>query len=290
MRMEEFVARRRTVDTRVGEIAYTEFGEGPTALFVHGVLVNGLLWRNVIEQVADVRRCVAIDLPLHGGSPPSADMSFHGFADAVAALHEALDLGPVDLVGNDTGGLVCQLFAVAHPEKLRSLTLTNCDVHDNVPPDAFKPAVELARQGLFSAGLRAVLEQEGRTGLDAAFSIAYEHPERQPEELLRGYVEPVVGTEERGRLFDQRMADADPDTLVRVESRLRELHVPTLLAWGTADDFFSMEDARTLLGILPRAELVTFEGAKLFFADERADELIPHLRRHWAVALEEVAV
>lgn len=83
------------------------------------------------------------------------------------------------------------------------------------------------------------------------------------------------------------MAEADPGTLVRIESRLRGLRVPALLAWGTADDFFSMEDAHTLLGILPRAELVTFQGAKLFFADERADELVPHLRRHWAAALTE---
>lgn len=151
MDMRDFQARQRTVATSVGDIAYTEMGEGPVALFVHGVLVNGLLWRNVIERVADVRRCVAIDLPLHGGTPPTEDMSFHGFAEAVAALHEALDLGPVDLVGNDTGGLVCQLFAADHPERLRSLTLTNCDVHDNVPPEAFKPVIELARQGQFAA-------------------------------------------------------------------------------------------------------------------------------------------
>jgi len=284
MEIGEFLRHRKTVQTRVGELAYTDIGEGPVALFVHGVLVNGLLWRNVIGQVADARRCVAIDLPLHGGSPPTADMSFHGFADAVAALHETLDLGPVDLVGNDTGGLVCQLFAVRHPERLRSLTLTNCDVHDRVPPEAFKPAVELAKQGAFSAGLRAVLEQDDPAALRAAFAIAYERPDRLPVELLRAYLEPVVGTEERGRLFDQRMAAVDPDTLVRIEPELRRLDVPTLLAWGTADDFFTMDDAQTLLGILPRAELVAFEGAKLFFADERADELVRHLRDHWMAA------
>ncbi|HWH32558.1 MAG TPA: alpha/beta fold hydrolase [Egibacteraceae bacterium] len=288
MEIAEFLQHRRTVRTPVGEISYTDVGEGPAALFVHGVLVNGLLWRNLVGQVADVRRCVAIDLPLHGGSPPTADMSFEGFADAVAALHEALDLGPVDLVGNDTGGLVCQLFAAAHPGRLRTLTLTNCDVHDRVPPDAFKPAVELARQGQFARGLRAVLEQEDPQALRDAFAIAYEHPERLPVELLRAYLEPVVGTPERGELFDRRLAAVDPDTLVRIEPQLRGLDVPALLAWGTADEFFPLDDARTLLGILPRARLVTFEGAKLFFADERAAELAPHVREHW-LAHEEVA-
>ena len=284
MDVREFLAQRRTVSTSVGDVAYTEIGEGPVALFVHGVLVNGLLWRNVMEQVAGERRCIALDLPMHGGTPPTEDMSFHGFADAVEALHEALGLGPVDLVGSDTGGLVCQLFAARHPERLRSLALTNCDVHDQVPPDAFKPGIELAKQGLFSAGLRAVLEQEDPAALQAAFAIAYEHPERLSVELLRAYLEPVVGTEERGRMFDRRLAEVDPDTLVRIEPELRKLDVPALLAWGTADDFFSMDDARTLLGILPAARLVTFEGAKLFFADERADELVPHLRAFWKEA------
>ena len=44
----------------------------PAALFVHGVLVNADLWRNVIWDVADMRRCIAPDLPAHGATPASA--------------------------------------------------------------------------------------------------------------------------------------------------------------------------------------------------------------------------
>jgi pimeloyl-ACP methyl ester carboxylesterase len=66
------------VQTRVGEIAYAERGEGPAALFVHGVFVNSHLWRHVIDRLCGERRCIALDLLSHGDSPaaPGQDISF----------------------------------------------------------------------------------------------------------------------------------------------------------------------------------------------------------------------
>lgn len=284
MDVAEFLARRRTIDTRVGEVAYTEFGDGPPAVFVHGVLVNGLLWRNVIEQVADQRRCIAIDLPGHGGTPlpPRGAARFEYMAEALAALVDALELDTFDLVGNDTGGLVCQLFAAHHPQRLRSLTLTNCDVHDHVPPETFKPALELARQGLFAPFLRSLLEDVETARGPGGFGIGYEHPEKLSAELIRAYLEPVVGTEEAGRRFEESMAAVNPDVLVDVEPRLRELPAPVLLVWGTGDHFFPLADAEILRGIFPDVRgLVEVPGGMLFFPDERADELVPHLRAFW---------
>ena len=76
--------------TQFGEIAYTERGEGPAALFVHGVMLNGYLWRHVIDRVADRRRCIAIDLMAHGATRISADqdVSFTAQAEMLAALIE----------------------------------------------------------------------------------------------------------------------------------------------------------------------------------------------------------
>ena len=60
--------RVQHVTTRFGDIAYTELGAGPPALFVHGVFLNGHLWRHVIDQGADLRRCIAVDLLAHGAT------------------------------------------------------------------------------------------------------------------------------------------------------------------------------------------------------------------------------
>jgi len=66
MDISEFTARRRTLTVASGDIAYTESGAGPAAVFVHGLATSGALWRHVIEQVDGTTRCIAVDLPLHG--------------------------------------------------------------------------------------------------------------------------------------------------------------------------------------------------------------------------------
>ena len=136
-------------------MAYVDHGDGgagtPAALFVHGVLVNADIWRNVMWEVGGLRRCIAPDLPAHGATPlphdDAADLSLRGLADMLNELCDRLGLAQVDVVGNDTGGTIAQVFAAHYPERIRTLTLTNCDVHDNFPPEAFKPFVALAAVG-----------------------------------------------------------------------------------------------------------------------------------------------
>src|SRR5437762_10923068 len=59
-------AARHSVETASGCISYTEQGTGPVALFVHGVLLNGHLWRHQLSQLSDTRCCIAVDLLAHG--------------------------------------------------------------------------------------------------------------------------------------------------------------------------------------------------------------------------------
>ena len=147
MDVNAFLSHRRSLATPSGEIAYTELGAGPAALFVHGVGTSGALWRQVIAELSDTSRCIAVDLPAHGASPARDDMSPAALAEALADLCDGLGLGQVDLVGNDTGGAIAQIFDARHPDKIRTLTLTNCDCEGNFPPPEFVPVIELARQG-----------------------------------------------------------------------------------------------------------------------------------------------
>src|SRR5205807_10494049 len=116
-------ARRCSVQTAAGRISYTEQGTGPVALFVHGVLLNGHLWRHQLAQLSDIRRCIAVDLLAHGDTEiaPDQDVSVTANALMLGAFLDALSIGQVDLVGNDSGGGIAQIFAALHPEQLRSL-------------------------------------------------------------------------------------------------------------------------------------------------------------------------
>ncbi|HWG01394.1 MAG TPA: alpha/beta fold hydrolase [Trebonia sp.] len=156
MEVSTFTARRKTVTTQAGDIAYTEFGDGPAALFIHGIGTSGAAWRHVIEQLAGTTRCIAVDLPVHGGTPARADLSVATMATLARDLADALDLGQVDLVGADTGGAVAQIFAARNPARLRTLALTNCDTDGNFPPPEFAPIIEAARQHQLAGALSAI--------------------------------------------------------------------------------------------------------------------------------------
>ena len=112
------------VDLQQGAVEYRDSGSGPVLLFVHGLLVNGTLWRKVIAPLEGEFRCIAPDLPLGSHRVPmraGADLTPHGLARLISDFMDALELEDVTLVGNDTGGALCQLVATRHPERLARL-------------------------------------------------------------------------------------------------------------------------------------------------------------------------
>lgn len=289
MQLDRFDTYRSTIATRTGDVSYVDVGEGAPALFVHGVGTNALLWRNVVGALERDRRSIALDLPLHGGSPARADQDFslRALADGLLAFCDALGLDEVDLVANDTGGAVAQIFAARHPDRLRTFTLTNCETHDNVPPEAFKPTVDLARAGALAPGAPALLADLA-VARDVVFAMGYENAEFLAPDVVGRFLEPVLGTPERARNFERFLCALDPADLLAVEPALRELTVPTLVVWGTGDVFFEKRWAYWLRDTIPGAsEVVEIDGARLFFPDERAADLVPHLRRHWLASADQ---
>jgi hypothetical protein len=129
-------ARKASVKTASGTIAYAEQGKGQIALFVHGVLLNGHLWRHQLAALSDIRHCIAPDLLAHGDTEVAKeqDVSVTANARMLRELLDALHIDQVDLVGNDSGGGIAQIFAAHNSQRVRSLALTNCDAHDNWPP------------------------------------------------------------------------------------------------------------------------------------------------------------
>src|SRR6185295_3812230 len=147
------------IETASGRISYASAGSGPVALFVHGVVLNKHLWRHQLAGLSDIRRCIAVDLLAHGDTQiaPNQDVSVTANANMLKEVLDALQIDQVDLVGNDSGGGIAQIFAALNPDRVRTLTLTNCDTHDNWPPESFKPFVEMTKAGGLRDTLNAML-------------------------------------------------------------------------------------------------------------------------------------
>jgi pimeloyl-ACP methyl ester carboxylesterase len=275
---EQLDQHRGQIQTRSGLASYVDTGgPGRAVLFVHGIGTSSYLWRHVIEQLGSERRCVAVDLPIHGFTPAAADQDFTlpGLARFVADCCDALELTDIDLVGNDTGGAICQVFAAGHPERLHTLTLTNCEAHDNLPPKAFLPTVLLARAGLF-ARLAPLLARNVRRGRRLVYGVGYQDITNLA----------TMASAKTARQSQRFLTSLHARDLLAVEPALRKLQVPTLIVWGTGDIFFGRKWAYWLLDAIPGAtEVVELAGARLFFPDERAAELAAALRRFWHTQL-----
>jgi pimeloyl-ACP methyl ester carboxylesterase len=282
--MERLDKYRDQVQTKSGPASYIDTGgPGRVALFVHGLGTSSYLWRHVIDQLDGQRRCVAVDLPLHGHTPAAADQDFTlpGFARFLAEFCEGLDLNDIDLVANDTGGAISQAFATGHPELLHTLTLTNCETHKNMPPKVLLPAAWLAHLGL-AARISPRLLRDIRRGRKRFYGLGYQDIEALPEDLARFWLETQFATPELARQNQRIMTSLHARDLLAIEPALARLQVPTLIVWGTGDIFFRRKWAYWLRDIIPGAtEVVELSGARIFFPDERATELTAALRRHW---------
>ena len=277
-------AIRRTVEIPSGRISYLEQGSGPVALFVHGVLLNSYLWRHQLAGLSDIRRCIAVDLLAHGDTEiaPDQDVSVTVNAKMLREFLDALAIDQVDLVGNDSGGGIAQIFAALNPERVRSLTLTNCDTHDNWPPEAFKPFLAMAASGGLSGTLNAMLSDKQVYRSAGALGPAYEHPEQVSDDTIETYLRPLVRSERRTHDLKRFLAAFDNSHTVAIQDQLKSLQAPTLIVWGTDDVYFDLKWSHWLADNIPGTRRrVEFKDARIFFPEERWQEFNEELRAHW---------
>ncbi len=125
------------VELSAGTIEYEDTGgEGPVIVLLHGLIMDGSLWRHVVAELRSDYRCVLPTLPLGAHRRPmraDADLSMRGIAEIVGELIERLDLREITLAMSDWGGAQL-LIGGAQDERIAALVLCSCEAFDNVPP------------------------------------------------------------------------------------------------------------------------------------------------------------
>ena len=261
-----------------GTVSYSDTGEGPPVVFVHGLLVDGALWRKVTPLLDGAARSIVPDLPLGSHRTPmnaDADVSPHGVARLVGDFLAALDLEDVTLVGNDTGGLISQLVALDHGERVGRLVLTNCDCFEVFPPKEFVPMVKSARvPGAVKAALQPMRSAAARRTTLAYGGLAREIP----DEVTAAWTEPArTDAAIRGDLI-RFMKAVDKSIAVDAATRLPQLKVPSLVAWAQDDRFFPRELGERLAATLPNARLEPVANSRTFVSEDQPEALAELIR------------
>ena len=283
-----FHASRRFARTAFGRIAYVERGAGPAALFVHGLPLNGFQWRGALERLSPYRRCIAADSMGLGYSeiPDGQSVAPEAQAEMLAAFLDTLGVTAVDLVGSDSGGAVAQIFVARYPNRVRTLLLTNCDVHEDSPPPALRPVIEASRAGTFADAVLAPQLQDGKnarltTGLGGC---CYTNPANLTDEAIECYLTPIVSSARRKAQFHAYCVALERNPLRAIEPALKRCQVPLRVVWGTGDTIFDPSGPDWLDRTFPRSRGVRrVEGANLFFPEEMPDIVAEEARRLWMV-------
>ena len=288
MSVAEFHSAQKFTTTDQGRIAYIDKGNGPAALFLHGFPLNSFQWRGVIPQLSKIRRCIAPDFLALGYTEVADGQSVAPQAQLkmLVQLLDKLSISPIDIVANDSGGAIAQLFVAHHSDRVRSLLLTNCDTEPDSPPAAVLPVIELALAGKFAderlapwLSDKALARSEKGLG-----GQCYANPAHPTDAAIETYLRPLVSSRERKALTNAYAIALAPNPLAGIESALRKSHAATRIVWGTADKIFSQASpdylARTVGNSLGIRRV---SGAKLFFPEEMPNVIVEDARWLWSL-------
>lgn len=281
-----FHASRRFAVTGFGRIAYVERGSGPAALFIHGLPLNGFQWRGALERLATLRRCIAPDSMGLGYSeiPEGQNLSPEAQAEMFADFLDALRIPAADLVASDSGGAIAQIFVARYPERVRTLLLTNCDVHEDSPPPALLPVIAASKEGTFAdqmllPQLRDKANVRSATGLSTCCYSTRAHP---TDEAIECYLSPLLSSPLRKAQFHGYCIELERNPLLAIEPALKRSQVPLRVVWGTGDTIFDPAGPEWLDRTFPRSRGVRkIEGANLFFPEEMPDIIAEEASRLW---------
>ena len=212
-----------TVDGAI--LHYEIAGEGPPLVLLHGIGSNSRSWRRQLQGLSGKFTVIAWDAPGYGRSsdPPDKPIkpSIRFYVDCLRSLVDSLELKDISLLGHSAGGVVAQEFYRAYPDYVRALVLADTR--------------HVASQAGLEDRLRSI-----RTITSAQLAA-----ERAPK-LLRRSAPAELIREVESIMSEVRAAGYEFAAIALAESDtrdvIRNLHVPTLLIWGSEDEITPVWD------------------------------------------------
>jgi pimeloyl-ACP methyl ester carboxylesterase len=261
------------IELSAGTINYRDTGSGPPIVFVHGLLVDGTLWRKVVPKLEDRFRCIVPDLPLGSHTiamKPDADLSPPGLGALIGELLEKLDLHDVTLVANDTGGALTQIFlASGNTERVGRVVLTPCDSFENFLPPMFRPLHYLARVPGAVNAIVQPLRAPALRQLPLAFGWLAKR--RIPNDVTSAWLRPAMTDRGVRRDVAKLLRGVDSRFTTEAAGKLPGFDRPVLIAWAPEDRFFPLEHARRLAELFPDARVEEVRDSYTYVCEDQPE-------------------
>ena len=278
----EELGTQKEVQLAQGTVQYRECGSGEPLVFIHGLLVNGDLWRKVVPTLAKNYRCIIPDLPFGAHTLPlnaNTDLTPPGIARLIADFLAALDLTSVTLIANDTGGAFTQIAITEYPERVGRLVLTNCDAYDNFLPLSIRAFEWFA----FVPGCIGLLGQLCKSRFVQRLIVALVAKHPIEDKATQSYMRPI--TVNKGVQYDVGKLLRGISTRYTniAASKFGDFDKPVLLVWASEDFLFTTKYAERLQRAFPHATLHYVKDSYAFVSEDQPEQLVQHIEAFLSV-------
>jgi pimeloyl-ACP methyl ester carboxylesterase len=256
-------------------------GEGPAIVFVHGLMMDGSLWHDVVEDLRSDYRCVLPTLPLGAqrqAMNPDADLSMRGVAALLGEFIERLELRDVTLAMNDWGG---PQLLIGSPQQhlIARLVICACEAFDNVPPKGSARALPyIARVPGGIAAAVAPFRFDRLRRLGVTYGVLSKRPVSRT--MMDRWFGPVLSQRAVRRDLAKyvRGASEGRRELIAIAEQLGSFDRPALVVWAKEDRIMPAEHGRRLAQLLPNSQLLEIEDSRTLVPIDQPKLLAGHLR------------
>jgi pimeloyl-ACP methyl ester carboxylesterase len=262
-------------------IAYGIHGSGEPVVLIHGTPSHSYIWRKVYPSLLERGFQVQLfDLLGFGRSErpvdPLVETSVAAQAQLLPKLLDSWGTDRAHLVAHDIGGAVAMRFTLAHPARVRSLTLVDTVSYDSWPSPTWRKIIDRGLEELITAG-----DDAHRAMLARQLRMTVYDKSIMEGEILDTYLQPISGPLGQPSFFQHQVRHYDSKYTEEIEGELGELgKVGVRLIWGEQDEWQPIRYARRLAKDIPGAELHTIEKTGHFAMEDSPDEVARLILEH----------
>ena len=246
-----------------------EMGEGPTVVLLHGTGAATHSWRGLMPLLAREHRVIAMDLPGHGFTRgrPAGGLTLPGMAKAVAALLQALEASPAQIIGHSAGAAIALRMVRDGVAAERVIGLGPALMPF---PGVFAPLLQtLARALVLNPLVPRLFAASARGVGDTERFLVRSTGSKIDAEGVRCYAK-LIGNAHHCRGALEMMAGWD---LPGLQRDLPKVTVPVLLIHGERDSAVPTSAVEQAVKLLPQAQMTLLEGLGHLAHEERADRV-----------------
>ena len=255
-------------------------GDGPVVVLLHGVLMNGNLWEEVVEGLRDRYRCIVPELPLGAHRTPmpdDAELDLESLAKMVAEFLAELDLRDVTLVCNDWGGAQL-VVSPGGSDRVAALVLVSCEAFDNYPPGL--PGRLLCLNASLPGGTFLTSQLlRPRWIRHLPFTCGNMTKKRVSNDRFMGWIHPLRHDRKIRRDLDKYLRNVPKKgQLLAWAEQQRSFQGRVLIVWSRDDKLMPPAHAERLAQHYENAELIWVDDSRTLVPIDQPQLLTNHLR------------